>query len=130
MVLQLRPDVHAAVIDEHLVLLDVGGDGYLCLPGGAAVLEGGAQSGLLAPGPLARHLLEAGLAHDAGASKSRASLPAKPGQTVIHQSANSRLTPRALIAALSARRDVERAGVGTRLCGPPRHASHVPGHRS
>lgn len=62
MSITLRPDVHAALVDDDVVVLDVGGDDYLCLPGLAAAWRCGVTAdGVVQDGDLAARLAEAGL---------------------------------------------------------------------
>jgi len=60
--------VRAVDVDEDLVLLDIARDAYLCLPGAGAVWRPwhGRGARVDAAEPLARALLEAGLAETAG----------------------------------------------------------------
>lgn len=65
--LVLRPGVHAAVLGDDLVLLDVPADAYVCLPDVPGVRRG--AGGLQAPSDsgLGDRLAEAGLLAEAGA---------------------------------------------------------------
>ena len=62
--LYLRPDVHAALQGEDIVLLDIAADAYLCLPQGAAHFDGPSRDGALDPTSpeAAAGLVAAGLA--------------------------------------------------------------------
>lgn len=76
--LALRPDVHAALVGDDVVLLDVAADDYLCLPGLAAAWgDGVAPDGEIAEADLARRLAAAGLA-GAGTTSRRVRAPLKP----------------------------------------------------
>jgi len=62
MSISLRPDIHAALVDDDVVVLDVDGDDYLCLPGLAAIWRGGVTAdGVIQDTDLAVRLSEAGL---------------------------------------------------------------------
>ncbi len=76
----LRPDVHAVAVGDALIILDLAGDDYLCLPEAAATAGDGeftdaatlsilGAAGLLATGP----------------APERPPLPPRPTATVIYQ---------------------------------------------
>lgn len=109
----LRPDVHAAAIDDDLALLDIAGDAYLCLPGAASILTGGRRTPI-APGPLADTLIAAGLLAPDPPPEIDSPPPA-PLRSIIHGPAVRGPGPRALIAAAGVVADIRRARAGQGL---------------
>lgn len=109
MSLYLRSHVHAAVIGDHVVLLDVDGDAYLCLPGAARAFEAGDRHEVAA-GATATQLLAAGLAQETATGRPPRRLPPLPERTIIHDARLAPLRPQSLLAAWGACRDLERAG--------------------
>ncbi|OGN43910.1 MAG: hypothetical protein A2623_07920 [Caulobacterales bacterium RIFCSPHIGHO2_01_FULL_70_19] len=107
----LKPDVHAVAIGADLAVLDIAGDAYLCLPGGAAVLNG---PGGIAPGPMAEALGEAGLLAAEPPSGTRAP-PAPPVRSIIHEPLAGPAGPRALLAAAGVVADLRTARAGQGL---------------
>lgn len=117
MSLYLKPDVHAAVIGDSAVLLDVYGDRYLCLPQGGAALRrlpsgatevfGQAEALALADDGLLTTVQPSGLRP----------IPDKPLRTIIHEPANVRPGDllRALGAALEQRAIRPGAGIAAYL---------------
>ncbi len=83
MELHLNAGVHAAVIEEDVVFLDVARDAYLCVPGGGSAIAGAAPDLKLRPGPMAQKLQAAGLV-DEGPTEARRALPAHPRRSIIH----------------------------------------------
>lgn len=108
----LRKGVYAAMIDEAVVLLDLAGDSYLCLPAGAASLKRQTDGAVrILDADLATRLQAAGLTSPQPPGPG-ASPPARPTRTVIHEPAAlawADLWPAARAAA--AQRSV-RAGAG------------------
>lgn len=104
----LKPNVHAVAIGADLAVLDIAGDAYLCLPGGAAVLNG---AGGIAPGPMAGALGEAGLLAD-GPPPSTRTPPGPPVRSIIHEPLAEPAGPRALLAAAGVVADIRRARAG------------------
>jgi hypothetical protein len=109
----LRPDVHAASIGDDLALLDIAGDAYLCLPGGAALLTGGRQRAI-APGPMANALADAGLLA-ADPPPCIEGPPPAPTRSIIHSPAVRGPGSRALINAVGVVADIRRARAGQGL---------------
>lgn len=75
----LRPDVHAVAVDDALILLDLAGDDYLCLPGASAAADGRIRDAALISA-----LDEAGLL-TTGPVPERRPPPPRPSKTVIYQ---------------------------------------------
>lgn len=114
MTLVLRPDVHAAAVDDALILLDLAEDEYFCLPKGSAP----DMNGFIADAAVISALDEAGLL-TAGPGPARRPLPPRPSKTIIYQRPER---PPALDmwwsaarAALAVRRIGEGAGVARYL---------------
>jgi transglutaminase-like putative cysteine protease len=106
----LKPDVHAVVVGADLAVLDIAGDAYLCLPGGAAALVGDSGAAITA-GPLAEALAEGGLLA-AGPAPTRRTPPAWPTRSIIHDPHRERPDARALLAAAGVVADLRRARAG------------------
>jgi hypothetical protein len=76
MSLSLRPDVHVALVDDDVVILDVGRDDYLCLPGLAALWRIGVTAeGVIQNPALSAQLAAAGLMGSGKAGPPGRSLP-------------------------------------------------------
>lgn len=115
----LRPDVHVAVVGDALILLDLAGDDYLCLPEGAGAMTTG-EGGAI-------HFADASTAATLGAAgllgvhrgPERTPLPLRPSATVIYQQPERRPTLlmwlQALEAALAVRAVRKGAGVAAYL---------------
>lgn len=80
----LKDGVHAAILSEDAVLLDVKGDAYHCLPGAGPALAQAAYGGPLKSGPVLNGLRHAGLTQD-GLPRTVVALPPPASTTVIHQ---------------------------------------------
>lgn len=107
MTFHLREDVHVALIDEDAVILDVAGDAYLCVPGGAAGFEGEGAERRLRSGPMARSLKAAGMVGDTPASAPR-SPPVRPTRSIIHEPAARRPMAAGVWHAMGALDDLRR----------------------
>lgn len=107
--------VHAAAVEEALVVLDAARDEYLCLPFGAGDLRR-RQDGLLTmtEGPASVALTQAGLLADEQPSPSRRP-PPRPTRTIIHDSPASPAgmidIARALTATCEVRRIRRKGGI-------------------
>ncbi|RAK66381.1 lasso peptide biosynthesis B2 protein [Phenylobacterium kunshanense] len=76
MTLTLRSDVHAAVVDDDVVVLDIGADDYLCLPGLAPLWRLAVDAdGRVGDPDLSAQLRAAGLLGTDHTRVSRAPLP-------------------------------------------------------
>ncbi len=80
----LRPDVRVAAVERDLVILDIGGDTYLCLPDGAQAWSD-LMCGLESPGvaALVGALLEGGLAEAGDAKPCEGLPPALPSTCLL-----------------------------------------------
>lgn len=107
----LKPDVHAVAIGVDLAVLDIAGDAYLCLPGGAEALTAG---GGIAPGSMAEALGEAGLLRAEPPPLTRTP-PPHPARSIIHEPLAGPMGPRALLAAAGVVADLRRARAGQGL---------------
>lgn len=128
----LKAGVHAAAVGDALILLDLVGDDYLCLPGAGAaiaVTEDGAVE--VRDAATAAVLREAGLLGARPVSPP-APLPRRPSATVIHDPPGRRPDPalwvQGLEAALAVRRGRKRGGVSDYLAlAGPRGGDRSPG---
>lgn len=105
----LKAGVHAVVVDDDLVILDLRADDYLCIPAGAAGFHAPSSQGAAhVSGPLALVLGEAGLLSSIP-QPARRPLPAPPDATLIHDSPGPMglRDLRALVTAVLAVRKVE-----------------------
>lgn len=121
MTIFLNANVHAAVIDEAAVLLDLPRDSYLCLPeGGGAFRRLSCGATQIADGPEATALKVARLASSDRPAGLRP-IPDKPARTIIHDPAASDLRDLwfAVGASLEQRRIRPGAGIEAYLFEAP-----------
>jgi len=121
MVSDLRGDVHVAFVGDAMVLLDLAGDSYLCLPNGAVELTRSPDGApIFGAGTVGRALGEAGLLAD-GPRPRAPPLPPRPVRTVIHERPRRPAGIRDWRAALAATAEMRRirsgAGVEAYLAG-------------
>ena len=109
----LAPDVHHACVGGDAVLLDVRGDGYHCLPDGAALCRRLAGGGLVRMNGPVSALIAAGLIGAEPSPKPRVP-PARPVRSVIHAGGRLDLM-RDLIPGLCAMHEVRAARRGAGL---------------
>jgi hypothetical protein len=121
----LRPDVHVAVVGDAMILLDLAGDDYLCLPDGACAIATGEGGAIQFTDAATAAALEAAGLLGVRPVPERTPLPLRPSATVIYQPPERRPTLlmwlQALEAALAVRRVEKGAGVAAYLalaCGP------------
>lgn len=111
--LYFAPDVHHASVGEDAVLLDVRGDGYHCLPGGAALCDRLSSGRRIPINPAVQALIAAGLI-GAVPSPPPPSPPPRPVRSIIHDAHGFDLM-RDLAPAFAAVRAVRRARRGSGL---------------
>lgn len=111
--LYFAPDVHHACVGGDAVLLDVRGDGYHCLPDGAALCRRLAGGGLVRMNGPVPALIAAGLIGAEPSPKPRVP-PARPVRSVIHAGGRLDLM-RDLIPGLCAMHEVRAARRGAGL---------------
>lgn len=80
----LRPNVHGVAVGPDAVLLDVGGDAYHCLPGGAEIVASLKTIGVRADDPGVTTLANGGLLTDDPGRASPRPLPPPPIRSIIH----------------------------------------------
>ncbi|WP_409020563.1 lasso peptide biosynthesis B2 protein [Brevundimonas vesicularis] len=111
----LRASVHAAMVDDALVLLDLEKDDYLCLPGAGHAVAAGEGGALKVEDACIAGILDAAGLLGAGPVMPGKSLPERPRSSIIHEPAEHPPTLRmwldGLLAAVTVRKVRRRAGV-------------------
>lgn len=110
----LKSDVHAVGVGEDAVLLDVMGDAYHCVPGGAGLCGALASTGVAAEETSLAGLAEAGLLDSSPRPTTRRPPPKHPARSIIHDRRPTSLV-RDLVPAASAWASVRRARRGRGL---------------
>lgn len=115
MIAVLRAGVHAAMVGDALILLDLEKDDYLCLPGAGDAVKTGAGGALQVEDAGVAGILDAAGLLGPGPVMPGKPLPERPRVSVIHEPAGRPLTPRlwgdGLQAALAVRKVRRNAGV-------------------
>ncbi|WP_447909534.1 lasso peptide biosynthesis B2 protein [Brevundimonas bullata] len=111
----LRAGVHAAMIDDALILLDLEKDDYLCLPGAGEAVTMGECGALQVEDAGVAGILDAAGLLGAGPVMPGKPMPERPRVSVIHEPAGHPPTLRmwldGLLAALAVRKARKSAGV-------------------
>jgi hypothetical protein len=112
--MHLAKDVYAAFVGEDLILLDVPGDRYLCVPGAPAVVDGEGVLRILDRG-LGEELLAMGLAASGPVVGRVASRPCPRAARDLPLSPRTPLGPWDVVEAARATADAARAYAGRSL---------------
>lgn len=111
----LRAGVHAARVDDALILLDLEKDDYLCLPGAGHAVAAGAGGALQIEDAGLAGILDAAGLLGAGPVMPGKPMPERPRVSVIHEPAGHPPTLRmwldGFLAALAVRKARKNAGV-------------------